>query len=177
MEVTRGAARSGFTLIELTLVIAIMSIAMVLVVSRMDNVIPSSRFISAANRISSFAEAAFSTAVASGKPVAIIYDLNEQTYYLGFPSGDFEEDPEHMDHTNPNPLPSGIKIEMLLIGDERETAGTHVFRVSPNGRVKGHLVWLTDETGRKATVEVYPLTGTTAVFDDFIEPRSEEDVE
>jgi prepilin-type N-terminal cleavage/methylation domain-containing protein len=177
MEVARRAAHGGFTLIELTLVIAIMSIAMVLVVSRLDNVIPSSRFISAANRIATFAEAAFSTSVASGRPVAIIYNLNEQTYYLGFPSGDFEEDPEHMDHGNPNPLPSGLKIEMLLIGDDRETAGTHVFRVSPNGRVRGHLVWITDESGRKATVEVFPLTGTTAVYEGFVEPRSEEDVE
>ncbi|GAB4164513.1 MAG: hypothetical protein Kow00107_10860 [Planctomycetota bacterium] len=177
MVEVRHTSRNGFTLIELSLVVAIMAIALVVVVSRLDNVIPSSRFLSEANRISSFVEAGFSTAVASGKYVSIIYDLNEQVYFYGFPTGEMEEDPATMDRSNPNPLPRGITIEQIAVGKDIVTAGTHLFRVSPNGRIKGHLLYLRDDEGRKATIEVNALTGTTSVYEGYIDPRDELDLE
>ncbi|MDZ7814633.1 MAG: prepilin-type N-terminal cleavage/methylation domain-containing protein [Planctomycetota bacterium] len=165
-------SRSGFTLIELTVVVAIMAVALVFVVSRFDNLIPSARIRAEASKMSANIEAAFSRAAASGKPVAIIYDLNDQLYALAEPGEGEKMNPDNMQRFAEHFLPSSIQIVNLVVGEDSERSGIHAIVASPNGRVKAHSIFLEDRAERKVTIEVAPLTGVTSILKGHVEPRA-----
>jgi len=165
----------GFSLIELTLVIAVMAIALVVVVSNIDAVIPATRINSEARKLSTFIETSFSHSVATGRPVAIVYDINEQAYFMAFPQADADEDPYLVEHDQLKYLPSSIHISKVYKGDISEMSGIVTIYISPNGRMKGHSIFLRDEDDRKLTIEVMPLTGAASIYDGYVEPRSLEE--
>ncbi len=164
-------AHGGFSLIELTLVIAVMAIALVVVISNIDAVIPATRINTEGRRLATFIETAFSHSVATGKPVLVAFDINEQAYFMAFPTTDLDDDPYRMDHAQLNYMPESIRIVRVSKGDETSTSGIVTARVSPSGRINGHSVFIADKEDRKLTIEVLPLTGTASMFDGFVEPR------
>ncbi|MFA4986105.1 MAG: prepilin-type N-terminal cleavage/methylation domain-containing protein [Candidatus Brocadiia bacterium] len=169
---TRNA--SGFTLIELSLVVALMAVTLVVIVSNMDSLIPATKINADARRVASFIETAFSQAVATGSPVLVVYDLDEQCYFLALPNNDTDEDPYKMNHTSPLYLPSGVKFVKIFLGDEPVRRGVVMVRVQPTGRLRAHSIFIEDDGDRKLTIEIGPLTGLASIYTGHIEPRSAE---
>ncbi len=163
----------GFSLIELTLVVAIMAISLVVIMSNIDYVLPATRITAWARRLASFVESGFSRALAAGKPVLIVYDLDEQSYYTAFPppEADADGDPDSFEHSEPRYMPGGIRISEVFVGDRSHTSGKVAVKVTPTGRVRAHTVFLEDEGGRKLTLEVAPLTSTVSILEGHVEPR------
>jgi len=73
---------SGFTLIELTAVLAIAALLLFFALPNVDGLSPKYRLRSAARRIASTIEAAQSQAIAEGKDMAIAYDLDHGSYWV-----------------------------------------------------------------------------------------------
>ena len=168
----RSGSRSGFSLIELSLVVAVMAITLVVVVSKIDSVIPATRTDSYARKLAAFIESGFSQAIASGKPVIITYDLNDNCYFFAFPNSGVDDDPYRFDHTEPYYFPSSIRMELIYVGNESHTTGVIGIKVNPAGRMKAHTIFIKDDADRKVTIEANPLTGSAAVYSGFVEPRN-----
>jgi prepilin-type N-terminal cleavage/methylation domain-containing protein len=78
-------ARSGFTLVELLAVIAILAITLFMIVPGLDGVVPKKRLESAARRIASSMDLAQATAIGDGKSIALAYDLDRRAIWLLLP--------------------------------------------------------------------------------------------
>ncbi len=74
--------QSGFTLIELSIVIAIMVIMYALAAPSLRNLAPSSRLKSTARGIRSLLTYARDTAMTEGAPYLVVFDLDNQQYWL-----------------------------------------------------------------------------------------------
>jgi prepilin-type N-terminal cleavage/methylation domain-containing protein len=84
----RATRRSGFTLLELLCVVALLGILLFFVLPKLDSVTPQTRLKSAARRIGSTMELAQGQAIASGKEYVLAYDLGKQSYWLILPPPD-----------------------------------------------------------------------------------------
>src|SRR5947209_2592518 len=82
------ASRSGFTLLELLAVVALLGLVLFFVVPNLDSITPRARLKSAARRIGTTMELAQGEAIASGKEFTLAYDLSKGTYWIILPPAD-----------------------------------------------------------------------------------------
>src|SRR5688572_12777422 len=78
---TPMSRRSGFTMFELMLVIAILGVAMVMVFGGAQNLLPESRLRSAAKELATRVNDVREEAIVRGWTVTVEYDLDRRTYY------------------------------------------------------------------------------------------------
>ena len=147
----RPAERStGFTLIEMIVVLAVLSLALVLVVGYQP---PWSRGLdieAGAAELAGQLRLARSEAIVRNEPVALALDVAAGRYRIG--------------NTAPRPLPAGITFELLTIAGERQTATVGGIRFQPDGSSSGGRIVLA-QGARRVAIGVDWLTGRVAVAD------------
>ncbi|MHC5021643.1 MAG: pilus assembly FimT family protein, partial [Planctomycetota bacterium] len=154
----------GFSFIELLAVIAIMSLILGFVVLKIDHLIPSERISAAARKIGSTNGLARAQAVATGTRHALTYDLNRQRYAVLIPPHpeEIEEGRAKRDDLFPltwHPLPEGVKILNVQLGDSVVSSGSVRVIFSPLGTATPHAVQLQGQDDAELTVVINPLTG------------------
>ncbi len=145
-----GAGTSGFTLIEIFVVLAILGLALALVVGYGS---PAGRGLDlrgSAAALASGLRLARSEAILHNRAVTFDLDLAGRRYRSG--SG-----PVHQ-------LPASLAIELLTITGERRNADTGSIRFNPDGSSSGGRISLADG-GRKIMVGVEWLTGRVSIAD------------
>ncbi len=180
----------GFTLIELLIVIAILAITFLVTVQFSRNLAPESALGSAARDLSSTIEEARGAAIVCGRRVFLEVDLGEndraaqgyRTIEEPLPGHekDAEDDEFMLTVRTWRPLPAGVRIESLLLGEEEpSTRGIVRIALQPDGSMPSHLIrlWapeLDPERGRSsgwACVQVAGLLGTARVINRYVEPE------
>lgn len=159
---------SGFTLIELTIVILLLGLFSLLVLPRLPAV-GEDGLKSSARRIAGTAKYFFNESALSGRPHRLVYNLDEGTFRVRR----IEEDGEVVEL-------SGTGREQRLRGDARFkdiaipargtfSRGEVTTEIEPVGWMEETVVHLEEEGGRALTLRIMPFTGTTEVFDGYRE--------
>ena len=144
-----GARASGFTLIEILVVLAILGFALVLVIGYGPPVSRGLDLRGSAAALASGLRLARSEAIVRNQPVTFDLDLAGHRFRSG--SGKVRQ------------LPPRLAIELLTIAGERKG---HVgdIRFNPDGSSTGGQIWLASG-GRKIMVGVEWLTGRVSIAD------------
>lgn len=82
-----GSSARSFTLIELSAVVLIITILLVSVIPKLDNLAPSSRLSAGARYVAGTIETAQSEAISQRQEFVIAYDLDRNTYWIILPEG------------------------------------------------------------------------------------------
>jgi prepilin-type N-terminal cleavage/methylation domain-containing protein len=163
-----GRDQSGFTLIELMVVVIIISIAFTYGIVNIDHLVPSSRLGKAARDLGGTLTRIRGMAIFHGRSYFLEYDLDEHRYRVLRPSSRTEQDQgmDELIETTWFDLPRRVRFQAVFFEADRdgEVRGKHQIEFSPTGEVIGHMVQLVsadirNEDRNKYTVELNAITG------------------
>jgi len=159
---------SGFTLIELTIVVLLLGLFSLLVVPRLPWV-GEDGLKSSARRIAGTVKYFFNEAALSGRPHRLEYNLEEGTFRVRR----IEADGEVVDLTGTGReqhLKGRVRFKDIIIPSRGTfSLGEVSTEIQPVGWLEETVVHLEEEGGRTMTLRIMPYTGTTEVFDGYRE--------
>lgn len=177
--------RAAYTLVEMIVALAILSILLVVLVTRTDSLTPGSRLAAGAREVGAAVRYASSESVTSGKTWWLTYDLDDDEYWIVTPRTDLEErifgkgrsptgrEDDKKRRRFVRGLPTGVHFKDLVLGeaDVREKK-EHKLEFSPLGLSPAHTVHLQYEEDRELqlTVAVNPLTGEAVILEGYEAP-------
>jgi len=161
------STEAGFTLVELTLVVALLGLLLGLVVPRLP-VIGENRLDAAARRIAGTVRYLYNEAALSGREHRLTFNLDSNS--LG--GRMLEEDGALVavtgsgrDHTLGSPVEI---VDVSVPGQNKVTSGQLYSRISPVGWMDETIIHLKSDT-RTLTLYMQPLTGTTDIYEGYKE--------
>jgi general secretion pathway protein H len=159
---------SGFTLIELTIVVLLLGLFSLLVVPRLPGV-GEDGLKSSTRRIAGTVKYFFNEAALSGRPHRLEYNLDEGTFRVRR----IEVDGEVVELSGTGKeqrLKGRVRFKDIDIpGRGSFSQGEVVTEIQPVGWMEETVVHLEEEGGRTLTLRIMPYTGTTEVFDGYRE--------
>ena len=183
------AARDrGYTLIEMSVVLVIMGILMLVTIGRVDNLLPRYRVRSCVREIASEIRLARASAMTTGMPHYIQYDVPNRTYWILSPEkvtqatddvevadtaeNAFKEAEYKWVKTMERKLPDNVKFEKVMWSAEQVAEQMPVtVECTPYGSVRRHTIWITgEEDNSKFTVTASPVTGFVELKEGHVEP-------
>ena len=114
--------RNGFTLIELVVVLALISIIAAIVLPRLDPFVPQRRLKSAARRLSGTISLAYAEAIAKNRTYRLYFELESDRYWITEVTDD-EEDEETASAIG---IRLGTHFELLQYSDGTENVESEV---------------------------------------------------
>lgn len=155
---------TGFTLIETMVAIALTGLLAGGVVLSLASPLRASRRADAAQAVRSFDAAGRLSAVASGRPARLVFELAGSTLTR-------QDGPDLSDVRSWTPLPRGFSIAEVRVGGQAVSVGRAVVDVSPNGWSRTYELHLRGP-GTDAWIVFAGLTGqTTEVADESRIPK------
>lgn len=167
--------RSGFTLVELTLVVTIMAIVFGLVVLRMDNLSPFFRLRKASRLIAARIRMVQDECTLQNRKLFLVYDFDTQKYWIEIPPSDAEgsfvvSDGEKVGEEK---LPPGIIIEEVLGPDNERSSDFCKIELRPTGETGSHIVHLRIKDSQREddrlSVKYNSFSGLTSIAQGYIE--------
>ncbi len=185
----RSLKSAGFTLIELALVLIIISVLVAMVVPNLDNLSPKYKLRAGAREIAATIEKCRSQSALKRKTYSLVYDLDEDSYWILLPQ-ELDEYGEPLE-TERKPilpkrrLPSRVEmVEVVTADNESTTTGQVQLDFSPFGNTGSHIVSLRygdeDDDKLKIWVRANAFLGFTTFHHQeiqFAEYEAEEDDE
>ena len=178
-------AIKGFTLIELAVVILIIAVIAAAVAPNLDRLSPKYSLRAAARGIASTIEECRSQSIVKGKTYSLVYDLDNQRYWILMPEklDEFGEplDDEREPVVPKKILPKGIRIEEIITADDtNHSSGEMQFDLSPFGNTGSHVVVVQyqEEDDMRIWVRTNALLGFTTFHykeTGFVQYEPEED--
>ena len=167
-----SAPASGFTLIELSIVLLIVAIALSFLIPRLRNV-DSAALASSAARLATTSRYLYEEAAFRRRPMRLNFDLDTKSYWVTV----LNDDPDQPDFVledsplaRPVALPGSVTfadVALPALGIVHE--GTVYAEFQPEGYVDPLVVHLTNARHEFATLAIDPLTGRTRVADAYVE--------
>jgi len=160
----------GFTLIELSVVIALMGIILLITYPRFENSLFASNIKQASRRLSAAVRYAQSQAAYKRKICRIYFNLDRNVYWLSIQGDDddFVIDTSFLGQEKK--LPDGVFFEDVISPrDGKVTEGQTFTQFLPKGLVDRSQIHLRDEAGRIFTLIIQPLTAEIRFFDTYVE--------
>jgi general secretion pathway protein H len=169
---TRADAAHGFTLLELSIVLLILAIAVSFVIPRLRNT-DSAALTSGAARLATTARYLYEEAAFRRRPMRLNLDLDKQTYWVTVLKDD-PEDPEFVLDYSPLARPTALPASVVFVDVVLPALGiVHeglVFaQFFPEGYADPLVVHLTNSRHEFATLAIEPLTGRTRVADAYVD--------
>ena len=170
----RGAA--GFTLLELTVTLLIVSLVLAFTLPRLGNLAYDGDLRGSVRTLRALLLAARSRCASDRVPRRVVCDLAagrvrvERQVRTGDDAGGmvtYEPDPSVLLRTYR--LPRGVRfLDVVTASGEKITEGEAAFAVSPSGVVAGRFLHL-DKDGRRFTLRIEPLTGGVSLEEGYKE--------
>ena len=172
----RSRARSGFTLVELMVVVIVLGLIGGVAVTSWASMLPNQQFNSAIRELSEVLYGTRSEAIARNREYRIQYDLDQDAYRVRTPfqpGGGFATSEEEADHLWANETDlkeSGIDLLQVTVDGQTYTDGRVEVYFLPLGGSAYHIVQLRQSLfERDFTLEVLPLTGEIRMHDGLFE--------
>jgi prepilin-type N-terminal cleavage/methylation domain-containing protein len=167
---------SGFTLIELVLVCAIIGVMVGLAATRLDLLVPKYRLRAAAREVASVLKQGKARAAAQGKDIYFEIDLSQGKCWLlaPFPKPDSENDPRPVE-ARPlqyeavfiRALPDGVHFIDAILGDkEKSTSGKVRVRLSAFGASSHVILNLINSDDNVISIKFNGFTGMISYLDE-----------
>ena len=174
---------SGFTFIELSMVILVLSIALLIVAVNLDSIIPSERLRAQAKKIGSLIQLARAEAAFKGVNYGIVYDLRENAFWLLVPEIEGQEtenyDAEDLENSEPeirkkffyHKLEEPVEFIDVQVGEKNAITDKIVrIEVTPLGLASGHIVHLKDtKNDNEFSIELNSLTALVSYYNKYKE--------
>lgn len=162
---------SGFTLLELAVVLLILGISASFLVPRLRDP-ESAALVSSAERLATTARYLYDEAAYQRLPMRLNLDLDRQTYFVtvlgGAPDAP-EFVPVDSALARPVALPDSVAFrDVVLPAVGTVTEGIVFAQFSPEGWADPLVVHLRGRSGGDATVAMEPLTGRTRIADRYV---------
>jgi len=169
--VFRPTPASGFTLIELSIVLLILGIAVSFLIPRLRNV-DNAALTSSAARLATTSRYLYEEAAFRRRPMRLNLDLDKHTYWVTVLNDD-PDDPEFVledsELARPVSLPGTVTFaDVALPATGIVNEGTVFAEFQPEGYVDPLVVHLTNARHEFATLAIDPLTGRTRVADAYV---------
>jgi prepilin-type N-terminal cleavage/methylation domain-containing protein len=163
----RRRVSSGFTILELMVVIVLIGIGTTYGVIRFQAYLPKARIEGAAREIGGFLTRLRGMAVFSGRSHFIEYDLDAEAYRIVRSTSPAEQEEGADEYLESSwfEMPEGVVIEDVQFSErDEESRGIVRVEFTPEGEVTGHLVHLLSneilgEEQSRFTAELNPVTG------------------
>lgn len=160
----RRTSNSGFTLIELIVVITILAVLASFTIPNLDNLSPKYRLRSAARTVGQTVGWARSLGGGMGQEYVVRYDLDENSIAIILPPGE-EDDPEldidQRESLGAEYLPKGIEIDRILHSDgSNDDYGLIDIILDEYGSSGTHIAILTNEEKETIAVSFQAILGT-----------------
>jgi type II secretion system protein H len=178
----RGHARSGFTLLELTVVLLILGLAAALIAPRLSGSFGRVRLKAATRDLAALCRFARAQAITGHAVLEVVVDRQTNQYWLrgpdwivsrlsGVDRAPTAEDPEQpwqarLRQARVRALPAGVRLKSVILdlGPLREDErGAIAF--FPQGGSTGGEIWLGDEQGRGYRIVVDPSLGLVRIHE------------
>lgn len=177
-----GAPRSGFSIVELLVVVLIIGMMAGAVTVTWQTRIPATRLQSAVRELASKLWGTRSDAIARNRTFYVHYQLDEERYWVVSPfrpGGGFAvNEDERMVLEVVDLRTKDVELSHVVVDGVVYDRGEVRVAFEPTGRVSDHLVYLYQPLfERSYTVEVLPLTGLIRFHDGVFEripPRDED---
>jgi general secretion pathway protein H len=164
----------GFTLVELAVVLFILSLAAAILMPRLPGV-AQSRKNAALRHLANSIQALYEDALFQKKSLALIYEIEENTYR----AGEFDEGTQDYTGTTgltvrPTRLPNELRFQDVETAEHNEgiaTRGRALTMFVPQGYATPTWVHLQDDAGAQYTVVVHPLLGRAEILDGRVEKK------
>ncbi|MFH1423004.1 MAG: prepilin-type N-terminal cleavage/methylation domain-containing protein [Planctomycetota bacterium] len=179
----------GFTLMELIAVIVIVALMFGLLVPNLDRMSPKYSIRAVARRIASTIEEVRSQAALESKTFSIVYNLDNQEYWILLPQlldetgNPIDEEREILGGKAEKPL-KGVKITSVILPNNEEIQyGQVTIDVTPYGNTGSHIIYLENEDEELLSVKFNALLGTVTFyyreisFTDYEEEQDEESLQ
>ena len=167
----RSDAASGFTLLELSIVLLILGIAASFLVPRLRDP-ETAQLAASAARLATTARYLSDEAAYQRVPMRLNLDLDNQRWFVTVLGGD-PDDPEFVlaesPLARPVVLPDAVTFrDVVLPAFGTVSEGTVFAQFSPEGWADPLVVHLRSRSGADATMAIEPLTGRTRVADRYV---------
>ncbi len=168
--------RRGFTLIELTVTLLIITIILAITLPKIGNAIFSSDLNHSVRQLRALLSVARNNAILERVPRRIVCDIPKGEIRIereirkqndDQDTVRYERDRSVLIHTFR--LPAGVKIEDVITETgEKELNGIATLRIGVNGTIAGNLIHL-KKKGEPVTLKINPLTGRVTIEKGYIE--------
>jgi general secretion pathway protein H len=161
----------GFTLIELSIVLLILGIAISFLIPRLRNV-DNAALTSSAARLATTSRYLYEEAAFRRRPMRLNFDLDKHSYWVTVLNDD-PDDPEFVvedsELARPVSLPGTVTFaDVALPATGVVHEGTVFAEFQPEGYVDPLVVHLTNARHEFATLAIDPLTGRTRVAAEYV---------
>lgn len=166
------ARPSGFTLLELAIVLLVLAIAASFVIPRLRDT-DSTALQASSARLASVTRYLYEEAALRRLPMRLNLDLDRQAYWVTVFNDDPEQPafvPDESPLSRPTALPEAVRfLDVVLpaVGTVKE--GMVFAQFFPEGYADALVVHLEGRRGDRATLAIEPLTGRTRVADGYID--------
>ncbi|MBI5118601.1 prepilin-type N-terminal cleavage/methylation domain-containing protein [Candidatus Poribacteria bacterium] len=186
--------KKGFTLIELVMVMAIISVIAAIVLPRLDPFVPKRRLKSAARVLSGTISLAYGESISKNKTYRLYMDPSDDSYWItevdkldeedtGGPAGirlgthfellQYEESEKGVEQSTPSEpmfarkkLPEGVHFASVEVKKDLEMAvpGARYIEFNPLGSATPATIRLANEEGERFTVRYDGVSGIPVLF-------------
>ncbi|NOZ20072.1 MAG: prepilin-type N-terminal cleavage/methylation domain-containing protein [Planctomycetes bacterium] len=139
---------TGFTLIELMLVLMVLGLVYGIVFFRLDHVLTRYRLRGAARDILATMQLARSQAVSQQRPFRVVFDMDNQAFWLAR---------EGAAPAAKRPLPEGVRIDRVTVAGRSRSSGREAVEYTSVGGAQRVRVDVASDDGRTISIQVDPL--------------------
>lgn len=166
----RSRRTEGFTLLELTVVVALLAAVSVLAMPRFRYLLSPDVERDVGRELENVLLAVRQEAILSRAPLAILFDLEEGMYRSARLSDEGVAETEGDPLSLRRRLPEGMKLLDIVTSREGKiTQGKGFTTIWPNGWIEPTTLHFQDPKGQRFTLMVRPLAGTIRLEEGYIE--------
>ncbi len=167
------ARRSGFTLLELSIVILVIGIVFALIIPRLGTLTDYDLNVSC-RRLAGTVRYLFHLASVNRTIYRLNYDVKNNEYWITYRDENLEfvSDPSSLDRKVR--LPKDVFFEdVVILGREKFQEGQTQTQFFPKGLVEETFVHLKDSRGRQASIHILPLAARVKIYDRYVDFENE----
>ncbi|MBW1982378.1 MAG: GspH/FimT family pseudopilin [Deltaproteobacteria bacterium] len=155
---------AGFTLIELTVVLLILTIALGLVLPEASSLIFRNSLQTSARRLAGAVSYARSQAMVEGRPWKLVVDLDNNSYWLAAGTGNADAG-----HTRKRSLESGVRfVDVEIPGQDTRTAGQVTIHFNPKGLAEPAVLHIEGSGNKVRTLRIKAFNGRLVILDGYV---------